>query len=80
MEVKLRKIGNAMGVIFPKEIMEQAKAHAGDRYSIFINNSDIQLHKYQEDLSNRIIAGIKASEKDDVEFSDSFFELGSEQW
>ena len=30
LEIKLRKIGNSVGVIFPKEVLAQLKAQEGD--------------------------------------------------
>ena len=40
-EAKLRKIGNSLGVIIPKEMIEHMHFHPGDSIRICIPSSDI---------------------------------------
>ncbi len=53
-EVKLRKIGNSMGVIIPAKIIEELHVEKGDFVSVCIPKSDIR--KRNSRLSE--IAGI----------------------
>ncbi len=41
-EAKLRKIGNSLGVIIPKELIDDLHFHQGDSISICIPASDIK--------------------------------------
>lgn len=41
-EAKLRKIGNSLGVIIPKEIIEDLHFHQGDSINVCIPSSDIK--------------------------------------
>ena len=80
MQVKVRKIGNAMGVILPKAVIAEAELHAGDALDIHIDSNGVSLTKQIGDLKNRILKGIIASDQENLEFSESFSELESENW
>ena len=80
MEVKLRKIGNAVGVILPKSVIDQANFHAGDTLDIHIDDNGVSLKRHNEDLKERILKGILASDKENVDFAESFIDLESESW
>ncbi len=80
MEVKVRNIGNAVGVIFPKMVASSMDFHAGDVIKVEIHDHVLNIQKKTIDLKECILRGIRASEKDDVEFAESFTELDSEKW
>jgi putative addiction module antidote len=43
METKLRRVGNSMGVTFPKEILDKLALKEGDRMNIVLTTEGIQL-------------------------------------
>jgi antitoxin component of MazEF toxin-antitoxin module len=80
MQVKVRKIGNAMGVILPKAVIAEAELHAGDALDIHIDSNGVSLTKQIGDLKDRILKGIIASDQENLEFSESFSDTESESW
>jgi antitoxin component of MazEF toxin-antitoxin module len=80
MQVKVRKIGNAMGVILPKAVIAEAELHAGDALDIHIDSNGVSLTKQIGDLKDRILNGIIASDQENLEFSESFSDTESESW
>jgi putative addiction module antidote len=43
MKTKLRKVGNSIGVTFPKDILDQLALKEGDTMNIIVTNDGIQL-------------------------------------
>lgn len=43
MEAKVRKIGNSLGVILTKQVIDELHLKAGDNLSIELKNGEIQL-------------------------------------
>ena len=80
MELKLRKIGNAVGVIFPKTIITQTDFHAGDTLNVHINKNGVSLKKENNNLKENILKGILASDNENVDFSNSFNDTDNESW
>lgn len=51
-EAKVRKIGNARGVIIPKEILDKANAREGEKIQLMVPISKSQRTKALNDLVN----------------------------
>lgn len=43
MEAKVRKIGNSMGVILPKQLIEKLHLKKGDKLSITLKGENVEL-------------------------------------
>jgi putative addiction module antidote len=43
MEAKVRKIGNSMGVILPKQLIEELHLKKGDKLSITLKGKSVEL-------------------------------------
>jgi putative addiction module antidote len=55
LELKLRKIGNSVGLILPKEALAQLKAGEGDTLVMTETSEDgIQLHASQVDFARKM--------------------------
>lgn len=55
LEIKLRKIGNSVGVIFPKEALAQLKAQEGDTLVVTETSTDgLQLHASRSDFAAKM--------------------------
>jgi len=77
MEIKVRKIGNAVGLIIPKVLAEKAEFRAGEALEISISKDGVTLQKKNNDLRQRILKGILASDQENGDFSKSFNDLVS---
>lgn len=80
MDIKVRNIGNAVGLILPKSVSSDMGFHAGDVVTIMVRDHVLNVHKKTDDIKDRILQGIRASEKENLEFSESFSDMKSEQW
>ncbi len=80
MEIKVRNIGNSIGLILPKAVSSRMDFHVGDVVTVEVHSDIMNIHKKSEDLKNRILRGIKASEKENLKFVESFASMKSEQW
>lgn len=80
MEIKIRNIGNSLGLILPKAVSSRMNFHAGDVVAVEVHGGKLNVHKKSADLKSRILRGIKASEKENLEFAESFSPMKSEQW
>jgi putative addiction module antidote len=50
MKLKLRKIGNSLGVTIPKEVLEKFKLGEGDSLSLLETREGIQLTPYDPEF------------------------------
>jgi antitoxin MazE len=50
MKLKLRKIGNSLGVTIPKEVLEKFKLGEGDSLSLIETREGIQLTPYDPEF------------------------------
>ncbi len=44
METKIRKVGNSLGVILPKQLIDELHLKTGDRLTIERKGSNLELH------------------------------------
>lgn len=63
MQIKLRQVGNSVGVTFNKEILDKFGLKAGDELNIVVTNQGIQLIPYETDFQETLLAYKKGSAK-----------------
>ena len=80
MEAKIRSIGNALGIILPKNITKLLNLHADEAIELNVEDDRLLISRKNQSLKENLLLGIKASEKDNIEFAESFHELDSETW
>lgn len=80
METKIRNIGNALGIILPKSITKLLNLHADEAIELNVEDDRLLISRKNQSLKENLLLGIKASEKDNIEFAESFNELESETW
>ena len=80
MEVKIRNIGNALGIILPKNLTSLANLHADDAVEVDVEDDGLIIIRKIESLKDNLLLGIQASQEENLEFSESFDELESETW
>ena len=80
MEVKIRSIGNSLGIIFPKRIADQMKLHSEDVVELDLDtvNQRLILERKKQSLRDNLLQGIAASQEDNLAFANGFDELESE--
>ena len=49
MNVTIRKIGNSVGVILPKEVLDRRNLHAGDTLTLIEEGDDLTLRRASDD-------------------------------
>lgn len=52
MEAKIRKVGNSLGVILPKQVIEELHLKKGDKLTIESNNGDLHLKPVSSDFED----------------------------
>ena len=80
MEAKIRNIGNALGIILPKNITKLLNLHADEAIELNVEDDRLLISRKNQSLKENLLLGIKASEKDNIDFAESFNELESETW
>jgi antitoxin MazE len=50
MEAKIRKIGNSLGVILPKQLIEELHLKTGDKVRIERKGSNLELHPFDPEF------------------------------
>ena len=80
MEVKIRNIGNALGIIFPKNLTSLINLHADDAVELAVEDDRLIITRKMESLKDNLLLGIQANQEENLEFSESFDELESETW
>ena len=80
MEVKIRSIGNSLGIIFPKQIMEIMNLHAEDVIEMDIDREKKRLivERKKQSLKENLLEGINASQEENLAFANDFDELEGE--
>lgn len=59
MELKLRKVGNSLGVILPKEVVARLKVVDGDSLDITESGDGFKLSAYDPEIARQVEAGKK---------------------
>ena len=80
MEVKIRSIGNSMGIILPRDITTRMNLHVEDVIELDVDEENKRLimeHKKQA-LRENLLEGIKASQEENLIFANDFDELEGE--
>ena len=80
MEVKIRSIGNVLGIILPKSISELMHFNAEDTVKLDVEKERLVIARKRQSLKKNLLSGIKASEHENIEFVQSFDELEKEAW
>ncbi len=80
MESKIRNIGNALGIILPKNITKLLNLNADEAIELNVEGERLVISRKKQSLKENLLLGIKASEEDNIEFAESFNELESETW
>ena len=55
--VKIRKIGNSLGVVLPKDVLAMLNAGEGDELSVSVNGHCVRLDVYNEEVGQQVDAG-----------------------
>jgi len=79
-EVKIRSIGNALGIIIPKHLTSLISLHADDAVELNVEDDRLIITRKIESLKENLLLGIQASQAENLEFAESFDELESERW
>ncbi len=80
MEMKVRNIGNALGIIIPKNLTKLMNLHADDAVELDVEDDKLVIKRKKESLKENLLLGIQASQEENLEFANSFDELESETW
>ena len=80
MEVRIRNIGNALGIILPKNLTSSINLHADDAVELNVEDNRLIITRKMESFKDNLLIGIQASQEENLEFAESFDELESETW
>lgn len=80
MEAKIRSIGNALGIILPKNITKLLNLNVDEAIELNVEDERLVISRKKQSLKENLLLGIKASEEENIEFAESFEELESETW
>jgi len=80
MEIKIRSIGNSMGIIFPKQITRIMNFHIEDVIELDVDTERERLimERKKKSLKENLLDGIIASQEDNLAFVNDFDELEGE--
>jgi antitoxin component of MazEF toxin-antitoxin module len=80
MEVKIRSIGNSLGIIFPRNITELMNFHAEDVIHLEVkpDKEKLIVERKKISLKENLLAGIEASQEENIVFANDFDELEGE--
>ncbi|UCH96384.1 MAG: hypothetical protein JSV88_05915 [Candidatus Aminicenantes bacterium] len=80
MEVKIRNIGNSMGIIFPKQITKIMNFHVEDVIELDVDaeRKRLIMERKKNSLRENLLDGIMASQEDNLAFVNDFDELEGE--
>lgn len=56
MNLTIRRVGNSLGVILPKELLEKHNVGEGDQFNVIDNGEDFTLRPRGADLSEQLKA------------------------
>jgi putative addiction module antidote len=57
MELKVRKVGNSLGVILPREVVARLQVGEGDCLSLIESSSGFRLSPYDPDVARQVEVG-----------------------
>jgi putative addiction module antidote len=56
MELTIRRVGNSLGVILPKELLDKHNLKEGEQLKVIENDGDFTLRPHAADLSEQLKA------------------------
>ncbi|NNU16301.1 AbrB/MazE/SpoVT family DNA-binding domain-containing protein [Parvularcula sp. ZS-1/3] len=56
-KIKLRKIGNSVGVVLPKELLEQHQFEQGDEVYAVSSTEGVELRRYDPEVAKQLETG-----------------------
>jgi putative addiction module antidote len=59
MQLKVRKVGNSLGVILPREVLSQLNVSEGDAISLIGIRDEFRLTAYDPEIERQVEAGKK---------------------
>ena len=59
MQLKVRKVGNSLGVILPREVLARLKVAEGDSLNLSKGPEDYRLSAYDPDIARQVEIGEK---------------------
>ena len=59
MQLKLRKVGNSLGVILPREVIARLKVGEGDNLNLTEGPEDYRLSAYDPEVARQVEIGEK---------------------
>jgi putative addiction module antidote len=59
MQLKVRKVGNSLGVILPREVIARLKVAEGDNLNLTEGPEDYRLSAYDPEIARQVEAGEK---------------------
>lgn len=80
MEVKVRSIGNSIGIIFPRNVAAMMNLHTEDVIELDVDTERHRLimERKKKSLRENLLAGILASQEENIAFANDFDELDGE--
>ncbi|MDQ1350810.1 MAG: hypothetical protein QG657_1112 [Acidobacteriota bacterium] len=77
MEVKVRSIGNSVGIIFPRNVADMMNLHVEDVIEMDVDAERHRLimERKKKSLRDNLLAGILASQEENTAFANDFDEL-----
>ena len=66
MEVKIRNIGNALGIILPKNLTASINLHADDAVELDVEDDRLIISRKMESLKDNLLLGIQASQEENL--------------
>ncbi len=59
MQLKVRKVGNSLGVILPREVVARLKVAEGDSLNLIEGKDDYRLSAYDPEIARQVEVGEK---------------------
>ena len=59
MQLKIRKVGNSLGVILPREVVARLKVVEGDSLNLIEGAEDYRLSAYDPEIARQVEVGRK---------------------
>lgn len=59
MQLKVRKVGNSLGVILPREVVARLKVAEGDNLNLIEGPEDYRLSAYDPEIARQVEVGRK---------------------
>ncbi len=80
MEIKIRSIGNSLGIIFPRSIAKEMNLHVEEviELDVDVENQRLIVERKKQSLRENLLQGIEAGQEDNLAFANGFDELEGE--